>query len=189
VNADDPRRTAAAPPDGLPTRLHLVEGDRYPSWDAIYADNIVRVYRLLYSKVGNRADAEDLTAEVFLSALRPLDVGASRAEVRAYLVAVARTTLAAYWRRRLGVEATVVELASGRHFLDEPPAESEAPTRARDTLDALPERYRQVLELRFLEALSIKEVARRMGVSVANAKVLQHRALRMAGRTDPGWRT
>jgi Sigma-70, region 4. len=37
-----------------------------------------------------------------------------------------------------------------------------------------------VLELRFLEARSIKETAHEMGVSVANAKILQHRALRMA---------
>jgi RNA polymerase sigma-70 factor (ECF subfamily) len=37
-----------------------------------------------------------------------------------------------------------------------------------------------VLELRFLEARSIKETAQEMGVSVANAKILQHRALRMA---------
>jgi RNA polymerase sigma-70 factor (ECF subfamily) len=50
----------------------------------------------------------------------------------------------------------------------------------------LPERHRRVLELRFLEARSIRETAREMGISVANAKVLQHRALRMAARTQPG---
>jgi RNA polymerase sigma-70 factor (ECF subfamily) len=181
------------PPDREATHLHLVADaqpagdDRYASWDAIYLDNVVRVYRLLYSKLGNRADAEDLTAEVFLSALRPLDLGASRGEVRAYLVAVARNTLAGYWRRRLGAEATVIELASGRQFLDDPPMESDAPNRARAALEALPERYRLVLELRFLHGMSVKEAARTMGVSVANAKVLQHRALRMAGRTDQGW--
>jgi DNA-directed RNA polymerase specialized sigma24 family protein len=34
--------------------------------------------------------------------------------------------------------------------------------------------------LRFLEACSIKEAAHTMQISVSNAKVLQHRALRMA---------
>jgi RNA polymerase sigma-70 factor (ECF subfamily) len=37
-----------------------------------------------------------------------------------------------------------------------------------------------VLELRFLDRRSVRDVAREMDVSVANAKVLQHRALRMA---------
>ena len=51
-------------------------------------------------------------------------------------------------------------------------------------LEALPERYRRILELRFLEACSIKEAARSMQISVSNAKVLQHRALRMAANVD-----
>ena len=58
----------------------------------------------------------------------------------------------------------------------------DAPQRARRVLAALPERYRRILELRFLEACSIKEAAQAMGVSVSNAKVLQHRALRMAAK-------
>jgi RNA polymerase sigma-70 factor, ECF subfamily len=38
------------------------------------------------------------------------------------------------------------------------------------------------LELRFLEGYSIKESASALAISVSNAKVLQHRALRMAAR-------
>jgi hypothetical protein len=51
------------------------------------------------------AHAEDLTAEVFLAALRPLRLSASMAEVRAYLRASARTVLAAHWRETLGVKS------------------------------------------------------------------------------------
>jgi len=39
-----------------------------------------------------------------------------------------------------------------------------------------------VLELRFLEGCSIKESATALAISASNAKVLQHRALRMAAR-------
>src|SRR5580704_16616544 len=66
-----PRPSAAVPDDGsddhrstIP-RLHSVGPDAYPNWDAIYLDNVERVYRIMYARVGNRADAEDLTAEVF----------------------------------------------------------------------------------------------------------------------------
>ena len=161
-------------------RLRAVDGDTYASWDDIYTDNVVRLYRLIYSKVGNRPDAEDLTTEVFLTAMGPLRTTATRPEVRAYLVATARTVVAGFWRRRLGREVTTVDLVADLQFLNEPPPESDAPVRAERLLAPLPDRYRRVLELRFLEARSIKETAHEMGVSVANAKILQHRALRMA---------
>jgi RNA polymerase sigma-70 factor (ECF subfamily) len=62
---------------------------------------------------------------------------------------------------------------------------SDAPGQAARVLAALPERYRRILELRFLEVCTIREAAQTMGVSVSNAKVLQHRALRMAAKV--GW--
>src|ERR1700726_991951 len=92
-----PRPSAAVPDDGkgdhgvtLP-HLHSVGPDAYPNWDAIYLDNVERLYRMMYSRVGNRADAEDLTAQVFQAALKPLRASASVGEVRAYLLATART--------------------------------------------------------------------------------------------------
>ena len=79
--------------------LRVVDGEFYPDWEAVYRDNVDRVYRLMFAKVGNRPDAEDLTAEVFVAALRPLRVSASVAEVRSYLLTTARTVLAGHWRR------------------------------------------------------------------------------------------
>ncbi len=102
--------------------------------------------------------------------------------MRAYLAATARTVLSRYWRARVGNEVTVIEVAgAARAFLDDPAPESDAAARARALLAELPRRYRRILELRFLEARTIKEAAAEMGITVANAKVLQHRALRQAG--------
>lgn len=148
----------------------------------MYRENVGWVYRLMYAKVGNAADAEDLTTEVFLAALRPLRTSASVAEVRAYLRATARTVLANHWRERLGRPITTIE--------DDPVADESTETlpnetaieRVRNVLDRLPAKYRRILELRFLQAMSVKEAAAEMGVSTANAKVLQHRALRMAAQ-------
>jgi RNA polymerase sigma-70 factor, ECF subfamily len=47
-------------------------------------------------------------------------------------------------------------------------------------LEALPERYQEVLRCRFLFNLSIRETAATMGVSEANAKILQFRAIKYA---------
>jgi RNA polymerase sigma factor (sigma-70 family) len=154
----------------------------YPDWDSAYLDNVGRLYRLMYHKVGNRPDAEDLTSEVFRAALGPLRLTASKGEVRAYLLATARTVLASHWRRRFGLEVTHIDPDTELSYLADPVPDSDAAPRAQQILAALPDQYRRVLELRFLEGCSIEESASAMAVSVSNAKVLQHRALRMAAR-------
>ena len=166
-----------------PRLLKAVPTERYADWNAVYQDNATWVYRTIFARVGNRADAEDLTAEVFLAALKPLKITASVAEVRAYLKATARTVLSAHWRQTLGREITTIdelELAAP----DGEQAISTAPERVGEMLEALPDNYRQILELRFLQCCSIKESAKEMGISVANAKVLQHRALRLAAQVN-----
>jgi RNA polymerase sigma factor (sigma-70 family) len=182
VTDPSPRRrweTAAAGGGSREPLLRLVPDQPYADWDAVYLDNVHRLYRLMYAKVGNRADAEDLTTEVFLAALPRLRVSASVGEVRAYLLATARTVLAGHWRRTLGRELTVLDPEREAAVWDQPPAR-EPPRRTAAILAALPERDRRVLELRFLEACSLRQAAAELGVSVANAKVLQHRALRRA---------
>jgi RNA polymerase sigma-70 factor (ECF subfamily) len=164
-------------------RLRVLDNDTYADWESVYSDNIDLLYRSIYAKVGNRADAEDLTSEVFRTALRPLRLDVSKREVRSYLLTTAQTVLASHWRRTLGVSLTSIDAESDRLALIEPgqtDLPSDAPQRVLRILAALPERYRRILELRFLEACTIKEAAHAMNVSVSNAKVLQHRALRMA---------
>jgi len=170
------------PPVARSSHLRSVEPDRYPDWEAIYLDNVDRLYRIMYSRVGNRPDAEDLTAEVFRTALGPLRTSASIGEVRAYLLATARTVLATHWKRRFQLEVTTIDVERDVALLDEAPAESDAPQRVSRILAALPENYGRILELRFIESCSLRDAARTMNVSLSNAKVLQHRALRRAAQ-------
>jgi len=167
-----------------------VPGEVYVDWNAIYTDNIGWIYRLMFAKVGNRPDAEDLTAEVFLAALRPLRTSASVPEVRAYLLATARTVLAAHWRRTLGREITTLDLEQMAAAVSDPDPASDISKatvqHAEALLAALPERYRRILQLRFLDSYSIREAAVELGISMANAKVLQHRALRLAAEVARG---
>ena len=71
---------------------------------------------------------------------------------------------------------------------DELSHEAPAPARpalealAERVLDQLPENYGTILRLRFLQGATFREAAHQMGISVANAKVLQHRALRRAAK-------
>ncbi|MGE7434052.1 RNA polymerase sigma factor [Kitasatospora sp. NPDC001175] len=160
----------------------------YPDWDAIYTDNVGRIYRLMFAKVGNRPDAEDLTSQVFTAAFGPLHASAEIGQVRAYLTATARTVLAEHWRRTLGHQVTEID-PDATDLADQAPGAEEADNeaagaRAQQILDALPERSRQILVLRFLRGYTIRQAAAELGVTVANAKVIQHRALRAAADVE-----
>ena len=87
----------------------MVDADSYTDWESVYRDNVDRLYRLMYARVGNRADAEDLTSEVFRTALGPLKLASSKGEVRSYLLTTAQTVLASHWRRTLGTSVTSID--------------------------------------------------------------------------------
>lgn len=171
--------------------LRVLEGEAgpaSPAWESLYRDNVRLVYRFVYSRVGNRFDAEDLTSEVFLRSLPRLRREAHPGEVRGYLLAAARTVLADFWAREYSVPVDPL----GEHPADDgddagaAAVAGRAATRVEELLRPMPGNYRTVLELRFLRGYSVKETAAAIGVSVANAKVLQWRALRRAARLDGG---
>jgi RNA polymerase sigma factor (sigma-70 family) len=165
-----------------PPRLGVLDGMAQPDWEAVYRDNIASIYRLMYSKVGNQPDAEDLTSQVFLGALPHLRPGASGGEIHRYLLATARTALADHWRLRLGVPVTTLdeEVVHGTENAGDEAHDARRSSRVHQVLAGLPANYRSILELRFLSGCSVRDAATRMGISVGNAKVLQYRALRRA---------
>jgi RNA polymerase sigma factor (sigma-70 family) len=151
-------------------------------WEEVYRATVILVYRYIYARVGNRADAEDLTTQVYMRALPRLRLVAAIEEIRSYLVATARTVLADHWRDRYDVRIDELEESIARPAA--PPAaphdEDAGVRRAGAILAALPENYRRVLELRYLRGYSLRETAAELGISLSNAKVMQHRALRRA---------
>jgi RNA polymerase sigma-70 factor, ECF subfamily len=157
------------------------------TFEEIYDAFAVPVYRYVYARVGNRPDAEDLTAQVFMRAVEQLDTSRDRGQIASWLFRVAQHAIADYWRAfyRLPVVAGE-QVAPGWEPVDQagsPTASAGddlASQRVEALLRRLPANYRRVLELRFLQRLSVAETAERMGVSRANAKVLQYRALRRA---------
>lgn len=139
------------------------------------------VYSFMYSRVGNRADAEDLTQQVAIKALPRLRDGWPAPAVRGYLYTTAHTVLASFWTGRGRVpEAKLADdvwvEGWGRELL----APSEASQWVERTLNALPSNYRRVLELRFLRGYSLQEAALEMGKTVGGIKLMQLRALRAA---------
>lgn len=145
-----------------------------------YQAHVTAIYQYLYSRVGNRPDAEDLTSQVFTKALTGMRTDVSVGELRSWLFRVAQTTLADHWRHYYAEAET--ELDDGLTGAPPLPENVAAAQRVEGLLETLPESYRRVLELRFLRGYSIRETAEELSLSESNVKVLQFRALNRAGR-------
>lgn len=154
-------------------------------YQTFFEENLGLIYRYIYSKVGNREEAEDLTSHIFLKVVSSIDRTRSRQSMQQWLFLIARTTIADYWRAyyRLPSHSLDELLDAGWEVAvqEEPMAtNSNAADRVQHILRALPERYREVLQCRFLLNLSIRDTASKMGLTEANVKVLQFRALKRA---------
>lgn len=168
-----------------------MDGMDEEDFQTFYQENIELIYRYIYSKVGNRQEAEDLTSQVFLKVVRGLDFKRDRRSMRTWLFQVARTTVADYWRIYYRGPTTSLDnlLEAGWEGpADErdTPLQSDTAGLVQDILQALHERDREVLISRFLLNLSVRETAVKMGLTETNIKVLQYRALKRAARLAEG---
>jgi RNA polymerase sigma-70 factor (ECF subfamily) len=164
-------------------------------FQAFYEKNLLFVYRYIYSKIGCREEAEDLTSQVFMKALKNIDYQRDQYSLQKWLVQVMKTTIADYWRMHYQLSSYSLEqlldagwegpVASGGSASQELTPNSLDPLQhVQQILRALPERQREVLTCRFLLNLSIKETAQRLGLTETNVKVLQFRALKHAANID-----
>ncbi len=157
-------------------------------FELFYQENLDGIYRFVYSHVRNREVAEDLTSQVFLKAVRSLDLERSAHSSSAWLFRVARTTIVDYWRAHCLRAAThsleELVVAGWEGPVDANPVRSKAADRVEDILQTLPGRDREVLTCRFLLDFSVRETALSMGVTETNVKVMQYRALRRAANSS-----
>lgn len=155
-------------------------------FEQVYGQHVVGIYRFVYARVGNRPDAEDLTAQVFVRAVEQLDTTREPGQIAAWLYRVAQNAIADHWRAFYRLPMVGVDhVAPGWEPADDgahrqAPPDERASQRVQALLGTLPDRYRRVLELRFLHRMSVAETAQEMGITSGNAKVLQYRALRKA---------
>jgi RNA polymerase sigma-70 factor (ECF subfamily) len=156
------------------------------AFQSFYQENLGPIYRYVYSKVGNREEAEDLTSHVFIKAVRSLNYVYNPQSTRSWLFQVARTTVADYWRAYYRTATSSLDALLDAGW--EGPIENEdklfefsnSANHVQYILQALSERDREVLTCRFLLSLSVQETAVRMGLTEENVKISQFRALKRA---------
>jgi len=155
-------------------RVQVEAAQRDPSRFAdLYEQNFARVYAYVVRRVGDRHQAEDLTADVFREALAGIQKFEWRgAPFIAWLLGIAARVLADYWKRsgrETGNPAPESDAAV--------PVEIERSAMLFQLVYRLPETQFRVIHLRFVEQKSIREIAQELGRSEGAVKQLQLRAI------------
>jgi RNA polymerase sigma-70 factor (ECF subfamily) len=143
----------------------------------LYELNFERVYAYIVRRVQDRAETEDLTAEVFHQALANI----RRFEWRgipfaAWLFRIAANLILDRWQQS-GREIADDDVVEGAQVSPAEIEEVELRTTLFRLVDALPAEQKRVLVLRFVDQKSIKEVAKEMCRTEGAVKQLQFRAL------------
>jgi RNA polymerase sigma-70 factor, ECF subfamily len=172
-----------------PQRWEEAEGD-LSGISFLHQRYLQAVFSYVSLRVPDRTEAEDITAEVFAAALGALPKFRGEGGHYAWLLGIARRKIADSARRLrhrrelldtdLSEEerqAVALLLASDAGQLPEEALQhAEARQVMRKLLAALPELQREVLLLQVVDDLSIREIARVIGRSVAAANSLLQRA-------------
>jgi RNA polymerase sigma-70 factor (ECF subfamily) len=175
----DGSRARGGPCDEAALVDAAIAGDAQ-TFAVLYDRYLDRVYRHVYYWVGNRADAEDLTQQVFLQAWRAIGryrrTGASFA---AWLLTIAQNAARQHHRDRKVTEPLDIEPVAPPRGND---PEAEALMRhdraaVRRAILRLKDDQRQVVMMRFVEHLDPPDVAAALGKTEVNVRVIQHRAL------------
>ena len=156
------------------------KGDR-TAVAALYQAFSQTIYRFIALRVPTNADAEDLTAEVFVSMVKGLpSYQITSVRFEAWLYRIATSRIADFYRRnnrRSHVELSET-LFDSNPLPEETVLQNQALDHLREALQQLPEDHQTILILRFVERKSHEEVAELMGRTVSSVKSAQYRALR-----------
>jgi len=143
---------------------------------AIYRAALPQVFGYLLPRCGSVVVAEDLTAETFMAAVAAVRHGRVHKVTVGWLIGIARHKLVDHWRR-VGREQRGLAAIEREHAdLDDPWEDLLDLHAAHAALWRLPVPQRLALMLRYLDGLSVPEVARQLGRSVHATETLLVRA-------------
>lgn len=153
------------------------------TFSAVYDEYAPRIFTYCYFRVNSKEDAEDLAAQVFVRTWNYIAQGNQIDNVKAFLYRTASNLVVDFYRTSKkkkeisldnpSVTVDIPEDASFVEALDHQFALREV----RKFLTKLPEQFRDVVILRYIEDLTVAEIAHVTGITENNVSVRLHRAI------------
>ena len=152
------------------------------AFGSLYDHYQPKIYRFVLIKVGRREEAEDLTHEVFLSAWKNIEAYKNLGfPFSSWLYKIARNEIADHYRTKR--DEVRLENIDPEYFIA--PAsvqidlgEKMEMEKVRLAIEKLKPEHQDVIIMRFVEDVSLKETAAALDKSEGAIKLLQHRAIK-----------
>jgi len=161
----------------------IAAGDK-AAMNALFTRHHVRVYRFVVRRIGNAADAEDLTSEVFLDLWRHAARFEGRSMVSTWLLAIARHKAISSLRRRTHDQLDDAVAAAIEDPADDPEAAVAKADRSailRRCLAALSPEHREIVDLVYYHERSVEEAAKILGIPENTVKTRMFYARKRLG--------
>ena len=183
MSPNDPSQAAVTPvgqDEDAALAIRASKGES-AAFGLLYDRHVTAIYRYVYYRVRDDAEAEDLTSDVFMRALKAMPRYEPRQAFLAWLYRIARNAVidrARKSNRQVSFEDALEH--PGADKIVEPDAEilaSSDSATLRDALAKLTPLQQEVVVLRFLEGYSTEEIAGIVGKQAGTVRGIQFRAI------------
>ncbi len=152
-------------------------------FEKIYDDFAPKIFKFCYFRVSSREEAEDIASMVFMRAWDHINTGKDVSNLQGFLFRIATNLVIDYYRNHK--ERKDISIDDPRTNRDIPDKHDMTEHIDRDLLvedirrkiDVLPESYREIIILRYINDLTIGEIAKILETSENNISVRLYRAI------------
>lgn len=186
---DSRQQTQEEPGDVWAIVTRAQEGDP-DAFGQLYDRYVDTVFRYVHFRAGTHSQAEDLTQETFVRALRRIgSVSWQGRDFGAWLITIARNLIADHYKSaRFRLEIPTADMLDADRAEEGPENDVLDAMSSATLIDAVRELnpdQQECIVLRFLQGFSVTETAQAMGKNEGAVKALQYRAVRTLARLLP----
>jgi len=174
------RRTSDTSDNDIDRLVDIAKGGDGDAFGRLYDMHVERVYKHIYYRVGNTADVEDLTQQVFIKAWQAIGRYKKTASpFLAWLIKISHNLVIDFYRSKKSEAYIDFDIVDTKPETD-PAHLVEAQFNQQETRQAINKLHgdqQQVILMRFIEDFSYAEIAAALGKSEGAIRVILHRGL------------
>lgn len=157
-------------------------------FEKVYKKYFDYVYYFIFRRVAEPADAADVAHDTFLAAWKAWSTYDEERKPKNWLIGIAVHKINDYLRRKYRFADTFIHAEVDNLSANETSSEISLKQKKyknllQELIDELKPREKNFINLRFKKNMTIAEVAKELGITSNNAKVIQHRLIKKLRQT------